>query len=965
MVLDRPKTPLIYPRNPLRGASLMPPSQPFLPSLSISIPTWQGAEFLDSVLTSLGRQNYQGRWEVLIVDSGSKDATLDIIKSHQKAFPVPLSVRTIHNVEFDHGDTRNYMAARTDGELCVFLTQDAIPAGEDWLATLVGNFEDPSVGAAYCRNTPRPDADFLTPIFSAGDPGYALERREVRLSDVEDYDALDSHARRLLYNFNDVASCVRRSLWELHPFPRTWFGEDILMARALLEAGHTVVYDSDATVEHSHDYDEAETKKRAIIDGRFNKEWLGRICVGSAKDARTLEQRFRKEDRAAIIKALGLGADSVEVDALVKRARGLRLAAFTGLFEGAAAVESDEQLPATGLLQTPTLKLLYVVHGFPPDTWAGTEIYTLNLAKEMQRLGHTVAVLARVPGPGGEGSPAKPGEPEDFTLEATEFEGLRLLRMTHRLQHRSLEESYLQPRAEAAFRKVLLSEKPDVVHFQHLIHTSAGLVQIAKDMGCATVVHCHDYWALCARVQLIRPDGQICEGNMGAGCFLCVKEKRLDSIESVSKAGKLGDKLLGALAGGAGLLGGERAKVISKEYAELRAREQLVPAAYAAADLQISPSRFLRERHLASGMFDPHRFLYLDNGMRTDHVQALAKQASDVVRFGFVGSLVWYKGDEVLVRAMGALGPDARAELNVFGSFDPEGDEHHKHLVELAKESGAHVNFKGRFDNSKLSEVYAEIDVLVVPSVWFENSPITIHEAYLTHTPVVTSNIGGMAEYVRDGVDGLHFKVGDVDDLARILKRFVDEPNLIPALSKDWMEIKTIQENALETEFRYRSLVCRARVRKPAVVFDAVGVEAARREGPVDQQGADMLLLRPGGAAVEFDLMGLEAGPYELYVDILALGVEPGVEHGGHVTLDGALIGVLELFRAEGKDELRRLKLMFEVPVRGVGEHGQVLRIASAISPSDPNGGAIPEAFLRLQRAMVKSAPAARGMVSA
>src|SRR5262249_10701405 len=157
------------------------------------------------------------------------------------------------------------------------LTQDAIPVGDDWLWRLAANFADERVGAAYCRNLPRSDADPLTRVFSEADPGYAAERREVRLP--ENYAELDAHARRLLYDFNDVASAVRRSLWERHPFPRTEFGEDILMSRALLEAGHTVVYDASAVVEHSHDYGPEELGRRAEIDGRFNAEWLDRVCV--------------------------------------------------------------------------------------------------------------------------------------------------------------------------------------------------------------------------------------------------------------------------------------------------------------------------------------------------------------------------------------------------------------------------------------------------------------------------------------------------------------------------------------------------------------------------------------------------------------------------------------------------------------------------------------------------------------
>lgn len=923
------------------------------------MPTWQGEEFLDRALTALAEQKLDLEWDMLVVDSGSTDATLELLAKHAKSFPVPLEVRHIDQVEFDHGDTRNLMAALSEGDLLVFLTQDAIPAGDTWLATLAANFEDDAVGGAYCRNLPRPDAKLLTKIFSADDPGYTEGRREVRLADVPDYDELDPHQRRLLYNFNDVASAVRREVWERHPFPRTWFGEDILMARALLEGGWTVVYCDEAAVEHSHDYDEAETKKRAVIDGRFNKEWLGRVCVASRKDARILADRFFALDRVAIEKAYKEQhgrIDDAEVDRLAGEAGRLRLAAFEGLYEGGAQA-SDVVLPGSTLLDSPQLRILYVVHGFPPDTWAGTEIYTLNLAREMQRLGHDVTILARAPGPGGEGAPFADGEPHEFELDFGEFPGdtaddtLSVVRMTHRLQHKNLEESYLKEGAEASFRKVLARVRPDVVHFQHLIHTSVNLVHLAREAGIATVITCHDYWAICPRVQLIRPDGKRCYSNMGAGCYLCVKEKFLDRVPTLPKLGNTGNKLFHHVARLAGKWGSAKHKAMATEYAHLRQREQLVPAAYAAADLRISPSRFLRQKLIdAYPGFDPHRFLFSDNGMRTDHVRALQKRKSDVVRFGFVGSLVWYKGDSVLVEAMGKLGAGVKAELNVYGSFDPEKDAHHAELEALAKGTGAKVNFKGRFDNSKLSEVYAEIDVLVVPSVWYENSPITIHEAYLTHTPVVTSDIGGMAEYVRDGVDGLHFKVGDADDLAAKLRRFVDEPGLVEELSQDWMTIKSIEDNALETEFRYRGIVCRDRVRVEQKFFDARASDADRRIGPVDPQGEDFLLLRPGGAAVEFDVHGLGEGQYKLALEVFAFGAETEVEHGGHVLLDGEPCGAIELFSANGADEARRFEFVLDVDgADRRRKKPRVLRVVSAIHP----GG--PEAFLRLSRLWIES----------
>lgn len=769
-------------------------------SVSVLMPTWQGIEFLRRVLESLERQELGLSWDFRAIDSGSTDGTWELLGEFQARFPVPFVRERIDQVEFDHGDTRNLLAARSRGDLLVFLTQDAIPIGSDWLAKLASNFEDPRVGAAYCRNLPRPDAELLTRAFSAADPGYAAGRRAVRIEDRAAYEGLSAHEKRLLHNFNDVASAIRRELWELHPFPRTEFGEDVLMARALLEAGSTIVYDDAAAVEHSHDYDARAWRARGRIDGRFNAEWLDRVCVGSRKDAQVLARRQLESDRAALEAA---GLRGAELERELGRALALREAVFLGLWEGG---RTTRRRPRTRVRARRELSVLYVVHGFPPHTWAGTEVYTLNLARAMQARGHRVAILAR--------APARPGGPPDFALEEGEHEGLRVLRLTYGLAQTRLSDSYRKLEVEEVFRGLLLREGPDLVHFQHLIHLSAGLVQVAREAGLPTVLHCHDYWAICARVQLIRPDGRRCERNMGSGCYLCVKETGLSWIErlaaSESVTGPITDALLSE-AGGAGL---PRAlRPIGEELLDLRARRAFVEGAYKSADLCISPSRFLRKKLVETAGFDPHRLIYSDNGMRSDHVRALEKRPDPEgrVRFGFVGTLVWYKGGRVLLEAMRILaqrrGPaGARALLDLHGDFRPDQDPHHAELAALAQ--GLAVRFRGRFDNARLSAVYSEIDVLVVPSIWFENSPITIHEAHLTRTPVIASDIGGMAEYVRDGVDGLHFRTEDAADLARVMARLLDEPELLGKLARDFPPLKSIEENAAELEFRYRALCC-------------------------------------------------------------------------------------------------------------------------------------------------------------
>ena len=344
------------------------------------------------------------------------------------------------------------------------------------------------------------------------------------------------------------------------------------------------------------------------------------------------------------------------------------------------------------------------------------------------------------------------------------------------------------------------------------------------------------------------------------------------------------------------------------EYLDMREREVAVPAALrGSAICAISPQPVSCGRCISDhGDYDPHAFLYSDNGMRTDHVAALQKvrEPGDPVRFGFVGSLVWYKGGETLVRAMQEL-RGANAELNVYGTFDPENDEHHRELEALA--AGAAVTFHGRFDNSKLAEVYAQIDVLIVPSVWFENSPITIHEAHLTRTPVLASNIGGMAEYVRDGIDGLHFEVGSSTDLARVMRRFLDEPGLLDELSQNFPPLKTLEENVAETQFRYRALACVERATaETSAPLSWRGMQHIQAGGAVDQQGVDYALLRPG-AWVEFDVPVRRAG--RLVVDLFFLQEEPDLEQSGRVWVGGHPVASLLPRRGSGVTETFRIEL--------------------------------------------------------
>lgn len=314
------------------------------PSISVLLPILNGARHLGRVLAGLAAQRYAGGWDFLALDCGSIDGTLAIFHDWSKRFPVPFSVRGIHREEFNHGCTRNLLAALSSGELLVFITDDAIPIGTDWLERLASNFADERVAAAYCRNVTRPEADILVRLQNDADPAYGTSRSVAVLPAPEHYARLSLEQRRRLYNYCDSASAMRRDLWERHPYVRCTFGEDVMQARAFLEAGYRVVFDASAAVEHSHDFDATEQAQRARLDGEFQVEWLGIDPVPTEASARRMARRAVRADCRALWQA---GYRGRRFLAKALEARALRRAFFLGLHRGS---RSRRREPLTHLL---------------------------------------------------------------------------------------------------------------------------------------------------------------------------------------------------------------------------------------------------------------------------------------------------------------------------------------------------------------------------------------------------------------------------------------------------------------------------------------------------------------------------------------------------------------------------------------------------------------------------------------
>lgn len=207
---------------------------------SIIIPTKNGEAWLERCLGAVRSQQGVGSVEVLLVDSGSTDRTLEIARRHAAR------IETIRPEEFHHARTRNYGASLATGKYLVFLSQDAIPSSKTWLAAMLRNFDDADVAAVYGRQVPA--AGSTNERHDALGTMYGSERCVKEAS---------SRARLgyKYYHFSDANAAVRRDIWQSIRFPEELkVFEDLGIAKKILDAGWKIVYEPDAGVIHSHDH---------------------------------------------------------------------------------------------------------------------------------------------------------------------------------------------------------------------------------------------------------------------------------------------------------------------------------------------------------------------------------------------------------------------------------------------------------------------------------------------------------------------------------------------------------------------------------------------------------------------------------------------------------------------------------------------------------------------------------------
>jgi glycosyltransferase involved in cell wall biosynthesis len=326
-------------------------------------------------------------------------------------------------------------------------------------------------------------------------------------------------------------------------------------------------------------------------------------------------------------------------------------------------------------------------------------------------------------------------------------------------------------------RDFLQALRPDVVHFQHTLFLGFDIIREVRNTlpNAAIVYTLHEFVPICHRNgQMIRTinDDELCTHSSPHRCHECFPEHSPQAFFM---------------------------------------RKRFVQAMFELVDMFIAPSEFLRQRYIDWGI-PAERIRLEENGSGAYPATPTDEDRSDTSprnRIGFFGQMTRYKGIHVLLEAMRLLESEGLdIHLWMHGTnLDLQSLDFQQQVADLLKGCEDRVTLVGRYEPEALPALMAKVDWVVVPSIWWENSPLVIQEAFLHGRPVICSNIGGMAEKVTDGVNGLHFRARDPQSLARTLRQATMTPALWPSLRRGIPQVQPIEDHAAKLSRLYIDLL--------------------------------------------------------------------------------------------------------------------------------------------------------------
>lgn len=413
------------------------------------------------------------------------------------------------------------------------------------------------------------------------------------------------------------------------------------------------------------------------------------------------------------------------------------------------------------------MRILHLVHQYPPENFGGTELYTQTLARQQLLAGHSVAVFA-------------PATKLSTNSQPTNDKVINEYRPA--IKHRGPIQQFIAVFSDRSlirsFQSALDEFRPDLVHIEHPMGLPARIVTILNNSQLPFVVTLHDYWYICANAQLVTNyDHTICSGpDRYLNCSRC----------ALNRAGLPSSQLL--------------APTLSPVMAW---RNQKIRPFLDEAQKLIAPTHFVRQLYAGFGI-NSAKITVIPHGIEVpERALTLEQPINNVLRISYIGGLSWQKGIHVLIEAVNRM-PESGVKLTIHGDQNAF-PEYVSSLKELAQHS--RITFVGKLERDRLWTALSSCDVVVVPSLWYETASLIVQESFAAGVPVIASRIGALQERVNDGVDGLLTNPGDADQLYKALLSLYHNPDLILKFRQGIQPVRTIVEHAQDIEQLYETII--------------------------------------------------------------------------------------------------------------------------------------------------------------
>jgi glycosyltransferase involved in cell wall biosynthesis len=458
-------------------------------------------------------------------------------------------------------------------------------------------------------------------------------------------------------------------------------------------------------------------------------------------------------------------------------------------------------------------RVLLTVHKFFPEHKAGTEVLTLKVAQELLRRNYEVLVVTANP-PDNDARHAVGDAQRDYVYEEVP---VHMIGEPLRLQGYTFDHEFKHPAIGQHFQGIVERFSPDILHIFHAQNLSSSIIDVAVDRNLPVVCSATDFWFVCPIVQLKKPDGSVCRGpRMAASnCLSCYTPHLIPpKSEFMEQVKKKYPALSEPLNSAPPALRDLAENTLMAAYVSTK-----LPAAVGST---MKRPRTLREAaNKTKAIMVPTqlmRDIFVENGIHADLIRHVpfgidssplipfqTKTVSDRLRFGFIGTLFEHKGPDLLIKAFQNLPADCQAELKIYGDLNqfPEYGKQLQELVDNNPRNRDKIAFLGTFPNTALGEVLQNMDVLIVPSRWYENTPLVIQSALASKTPLIVTNLGGMAELIRHEFNGLVFDLNSAESLYEQMKRLIEDPELLSTLRENIAPERTIPQMVDDIEAVY------------------------------------------------------------------------------------------------------------------------------------------------------------------